>query len=244
MPRPRPPTRNATLVSLSSPSSGAESPAGSRRSNEAPSNSDSFTTPPSLRHHSMNQKQNVSQTLVPVAQGTTYSTNPYVDSSQRLNPGLYSLTNVNTRSPNVHARSHQASRNPLHPPAPPNRGSPAAPVPEEPSPFDQVKFPPPTKKSVRFSPQTAVSSLGGNRATYQTQRSLLDENMGEEKDVHNPLLSIKPHQEQSKNFEPAKSEDKPFYNYAELEREFLTWIYGLCSENLNWSWIKNDNFCL
>ena len=236
-PRPRPPSSRNALVSLSSPSSGSESPSGIRRYHEVvtPSSGDCYSTPSTTPRQTSTQKQSTSKALVPVVQGTTYSTNPYSEGPHRLNPGLYSMTNVTSRSPSVPLRSHQ--RNQMHGSTPPMRGSPAAPVPEEPSPFDQVKFPPPSnhnklpqdgyhqpvtgKKSVRFSPQTAPTS--GSRISYQTQRSLLDENMGEEKDIHNPLLSMKPYQEQSRstNQYPRK-QTKPAYDYAELEREFLT----------------------
>jgi len=234
-PRPRP-TKNTKKVTLSSPSSGSESPGGIRRFHDAvtPSSGDSYTTPSTTRHQTLVQKQNTSQALVPLVQGTTYSTNPYSDGLHRLNPGLYPLSNVAARSPNIPLRSHQ--RNQIHGSTSPLRGSPAATVPEEPSPFDQVKFPPPSnhnklppegyqpmagKKSVRFTPHTGP--ISGNRTSYQTQRSLLDENMGEEKDIHDPLLSTKPRQEQSKtDHKQASKEAEPAYDYAELEREFLT----------------------
>ena len=221
-PRPRPSiSRPGPLVSLSSPSSGSESPAGIRRFQESgtPGSSDSYSTPTALRHQS-STSSNLSQALVAV-QGSPYSTNPYLDGALRT--GLYPVSNV---SPNLNYRSPMQGHGAISQ----HRGSPPASVPEEPSPFD-VTFPPPTNQNkmmrdgfvgntaLRFTTQSPTS--GAKKIPYQSQRSILDENMGEEKDIHNPLLSSKPRQRQTGGSDSAGNQVKPAYNFAELEREFL-----------------------
>ena len=211
--RPRPSgARHAGFKSLSSPSSGSESPATTRRFNES-IGSESLPTGHAL-HHS-----HTSQALVPA---NPHSTNPYFDPSNRLNIfPIHSSPSLGSRNNRIYNQSGSS------------RGSPGSQAPDDPSPFDGVKFPPLNpnmrqsdshqpivpKKSVHFA--TSDSHSRAKLGTYQTQRSLLDENMGEEQDIHNPLLCSKPQTKKIGSLPPTENCQKPAYNYQELAREFL-----------------------
>ena len=191
-PRPRP---------LSSPSSGSESPAGIRRFPDQTAGSESYTTPTnSVAANNQPVSSSLSQAIVTVQSGP-YQTNPYLDGVSRGAATYFQP--ANTGSPNLGNRATQNQRNTALQTITQMSAS-AHRVSDEPSPFDQVKFPPPInhikrlqeanpsnlpKKSVRFSPNVTAKS---GKVSYQTQRSLLDENMGEEQDIHNPLLSSEP----------------------------------------------------
>jgi len=110
----------------------------------------------------------------------------------------------------------------------------AAPPVEEPSPFD-VKFPSPKprpspshldseqppplpKKTVRFSNSPNFKLPP---APFDTQRSLLDLNMGEEQDIHDPLVRYSPKKElATRDF--GSSSGATQLDHIALEREFLS----------------------
>ncbi|XP_076818975.1 uncharacterized protein LOC143464840 [Clavelina lepadiformis] len=239
-PRPRPSSaRSLDLRSLSSPSSGSDSPIGTRRFTDLQVLSDPTPT---------NALVPLSVTpsapkVLPVAPNVS-SALAVTPSMSNVLPGTQNLSNVMPISlipakgvvayPGQYQPGYQQYMNlPLtnYHPAPPLFHTPLAPATsmaptsvatadphalktpvsqtvESPSPFD-VKFPSPTphsrisaqgindqppplpKKTVRFSPQVVTNNYSV-RSSFNSQRSLLDENMGEDTDIHDPLMRYSP----------------------------------------------------
>ena len=223
--RPRPLPRNNDPRSLSSPSSGSDSPVSATRLADFPKAQD----PISANLYPGTLTPTVGPNLPALTPALGYNVGhaltPYSSTTPRL--AITGYPQPAPQSPLV-MRSN-ALQQPMLP------AICAAPPVEEPSPFD-VKFPSPKprpspshldseqppplpKKTVRFSNSPNFKLPP---APFDTQRSLLDLNMGEEQDIHDPLVRYSPKKElATRDF--GSSSGATQLDHIALEREFLSW---------------------
>nr|CAB3263622.1 MAPKKK9/10/11 mitogen-activated protein kinase kinase kinase 10 [Phallusia mammillata] len=201
--RPRP---SGNPRHLSSPSSGSESPVGTRRFADLP-----------REPHAPNPAPYVDQYYPPQsAPSSVYQPQftPYSGTPPRTGP-VYQLPK---QSPLVTSSHHHGPNTTPQ---------------DEPSPFD-VKFPSPKPRPQHSSqsdsgseqaPPLPVKTVRFQRkaqtVSYDTQRSILDLDLGEEHDIHDPLVRYSPKKEPVRVETTRNAADLSVVSYNALQREFL-----------------------